>query len=131
MEIVTVPCLSDNYAYLVKAPEGVCLIDAPEAGPIIENDPLFPERVNVNFAVLAGESKIMLRVWERGSGATLACGTGACATAVAAMKRGLISGKVEVEQEGGSLLVEWAGDPESPIYMTGKAVHVYSGKYNA
>ena len=123
--------LSVGNPHVVFFLESLDGLNINEVGPVIENDPLFPERVNVNFAVLAGESKIMLRVWERGSGATLACGTGACATAVAAMKRGLISGKVEVEQAGGNLLVEWAGGSESPVYMTGKAVHVYSGKYNA
>ncbi len=125
---ITLSVGNPHVVFFLEALDG---LNMNEVGPVIENDPLFPERVNVNFAVLAGESKIMLRVWERGSGATLACGTGACATAVAAMKRGLINGKVEVEQAGGNLLVEWAGGPESPIYMTGKATQVFTGTYNA
>jgi len=101
-----------------------------EIGPFFECHHLFPERVNVNFASIACRDKIKLKVWERGAGATLACGTGACATAVAGMKRGFVNAKVEVVQEGGSLLIEWAGGTE-PIYMTGGVARVYTGMYNA
>src|SRR3546814_3432546 len=74
---------------------------------MIETDPLFPERVNVNFAQVIGENHIRLIVWERGAGLTQACGTGACATAVAAIRRKLMTGPVTVSLPGGDLLIGW------------------------
>ncbi len=94
-------------------------------GPIIEHDPLFPERVNVNVASLE-DGAIRLHVWERGAGLTLACGTGACATAVAAIRRGLVSSPVEVRLPGGELTVAWA--PGGTIRMSGPASFVFSGE---
>lgn len=94
-------------------------------GPIIEHDPLFPERVNVNVASLE-EGAIRLHVWERGAGLTLACGTGACATAVAAIRRGLVESPVEVRLPGGDLTVAWA--PGGTIRMSGPATWVFSGE---
>jgi diaminopimelate epimerase len=94
-------------------------------GPQIENDPLFPERVNVNVASVDGEV-IELRVWERGAGLTQACGTGACATAVAALQRKLVSSPVEVRLPGGSLSIKWA--PQTSILMSGGATHVFTGE---
>ena len=82
-------------------------------GPLIEHDPLFPERVNVNVAAIEGDA-IRLRVWERGAGLTRACGTGACATAVAAIRRGLVQSPVEVRLPGGDLLIEWAPGEHDP-----------------
>ena len=101
--------------------------DAPDLaslGPRIERDPLFPQRVNVNVASIDGNA-IKLNVWERGSGLTRACGTGACATAVAAIRRKLVQGPVEVRQRGGALLIEWS--PGGTISMTGPATHVFTG----
>ena len=77
-------------------------VDLERLGPLIEHDPLFPERINVNVASIEG-SDLRLRVWERGAGLTLACGTGACATAVAAISRGLATSPVEVRLPGGAL----------------------------
>jgi len=94
-------------------------------GPLIETDPLFPERVNVNVASVA-EGRINLRVWERGAGLTQACGTGACATAIAAIRKGLVSSPVEVRLPGGDLTIAW--QPGSSIRMTGSATHVFSGE---
>jgi diaminopimelate epimerase len=100
-------------------------VDLARLGPLIEQDPLFPERVNVNVASIAGGA-IELRVWERGAGLTLACGTGACATAVAAIGRGLAKSPVEVRLPGGTLTIEWS--PGESIRMTGPASHVFSGE---
>lgn len=96
-------------------------------GPRIENDPLFPERVNVNVATVESRSRIRLRVWERGAGLTRACGTGACATAVAAMRRGLAARAVEVVLPGGPLDIRWGEDGR--IAMTGPAREAYRGTF--
>ena len=94
-------------------------------GPLIETDPLFPARVNVNFAQVTGPAAIRLIVWERGAGFTRACGTGACATAVAAIRRGLVAAPVTVSLPGGDLSIDWA--PGGNIMMTGPAAHVFDG----
>jgi diaminopimelate epimerase len=99
-------------------------VDLARLGPLIEHDPLFPERVNVNVASVANGA-ISLRVWERGVGLTLACGTGACATAVAAISRGLVSSPVDVHLPGGMLTIAWEAD--GSIAMSGPAVHVFDG----
>jgi len=100
-------------------------IDLARLGPAIERDPLFPERVNVNVAsVEAG--RLVLRVWERGAGLTRACGTGACATAVAAIRSGRVASPVTVALPGGELVIEWA--PGGTIRMSGPATHVFSGE---
>jgi diaminopimelate epimerase len=101
-------------------------VDLERLGPEIENDPLFPERVNVNVAEATGPSSLRLRVWERGAGLTRACGTGACATAVAAIRRGLVSAPVTVSLPGGDLRIDWA--PGASIRMTGPATHVFTGE---
>ena len=95
-------------------------------GPEIEHDPLFPERINVNVAEITGPSSMRLRVWERGAGLTRACGTGACATAVAAIRRGLAASPVTVSLPGGDLEIAWS--PGGTIRMTGPATHVFSGE---
>jgi diaminopimelate epimerase len=94
-------------------------------GPRIERDPLFPQRVNVNVASVKNDT-IRLRTWERGAGLTRACGTGACATAVAALRRKLVQSPVAVTQDGGTLTIEWS--PGSSIRMTGPATHVFTGE---
>jgi diaminopimelate epimerase len=100
-------------------------VDLARLGPLIENDPLFPSRVNVNVASV-GQGAIKLRVWERGAGLTLACGTGACATAVAAISRGMASSPVEVRLTGGSLHIQWSRG--SSIRMSGPGTHVFTGE---
>lgn len=100
-------------------------IDLARLGPLIEHDPLFPERVNVNVAHIAG-GEIFLRVWERGAGLTRACGTGACATAVAAIRRRLVASPVTVHLPGGPLRIAWR-EGES-IVMHGPATHVFTGE---
>ncbi|MDF0545797.1 diaminopimelate epimerase [Sphingobium sp. H39-3-25] len=104
---------------------GIDMEAAARLGPIIETDPLFPARVNVNFAQVEGPHHIRLIVWERGAGLTRACGTGACATAVAGIRLGLVSGPVTVSLPGGDLVIDWA--PGEHIVMTGPATHVFDG----
>jgi diaminopimelate epimerase len=103
-------------------------IDLERLGPEIEHDPLFPQRVNVNVATVENDSAIRLRVWERGAGLTRACGTGACATAVAAMRRGLVGKEVTVTLPGGSLLIAWGEDGR--ITMTGPAAESFRGTFD-
>lgn len=100
-------------------------VDLERLGPLIENDPLFPDRVNVDLASIE-DGAIRLRVWERGSGLTQACGTGACATAVAALSRGLVASPVEIRLPGGTLSIAWA--PGSTIAMSGPATLVFEGE---
>lgn len=95
-------------------------------GPQIETDPLFPARINVNVATVDDRNNIRLRVWERGVGLTDACGTGACATAVAAIRAGLVDSPVKVTLPGGPLTIAWA--PGGPITMTGPATHVFTAE---
>lgn len=101
-------------------------IDLERLGPGIENDPLFPERINVNVATVVDTNNIRLRVWERGVGLTKACGTGACATAVAAIRSGRASSPVTVTLPGGALTISWAEG--GPIEMAGPATHVFTGR---
>jgi diaminopimelate epimerase len=100
-------------------------IDLARLGPLIEHDPLFPERVNVNIASFEGDA-IKLRVWERGAGLTQACGTGACASAVIAIKQRLVAGPVEVRLPGGALTIDW--QPGGTIRMSGPAAHAFTGE---
>ena len=97
-------------------------------GPEIENDPLFPQRVNVNVATIDSYEQIRLRVWERGAGLTRACGTGACATAVVAIRRRLVGNRVSVSLPGGDLLIEW--QEGGSIRMTGPATESYRGSFD-
>jgi diaminopimelate epimerase len=99
-------------------------VDLARLGPIIEHDLLFPERVNVGVASVSAAG-LNLRVWERGAGLTQACGTGACAAAVAAIRRGLVASPVEVRLPGGPLTISWA--PGESIRMSGPATYVFSG----
>jgi diaminopimelate epimerase len=103
--------------------------DAPVTvqGPLIENHPAFPRRVNAGFMEIVARDRIRLRVWERGAGETLACGTGACAAVVTGIQRGLLDARVRVQARGGELLVEWRG-PGHPVMMAGDAVRVFDGE---
>jgi diaminopimelate epimerase len=99
------------------------------SGPALDRDSRFPERINVNVATILSRSTIRLRVWERGAGITRACGTGACATAIGAMRRGLVERKVTVKLPGGALSIEWRADGE--IVMTGPAAQSFRGDFDA
>ena len=111
-----------HVAFFVDDPH---TIDLAELGPAIERDPAFPERINVNVASVTGGC-ITLRTWERGAGLTRACGTGACATGVAAIAQKRATSPVTVDMPGGSLVIDWA--PGEPIRMRGGATHIYSGE---
>lgn len=124
--------LSDPAAVNVGNPHVIFFVanceDVPldRLGPEIEHDPLFPERVNVNVADIR-DGVINLRVWERGAGLTKACGTGACATAVAAINRGLVSSPATVKLPGGELAITWS--PGTSIIMEGPAAESYRGSF--
>lgn len=106
--------------------ENIDAIELERLGPLIERDPLFPERVNVNVAEIFARDHIRLRVWERGAGLTQACGTGACATAVAAIRRNLVDAPVRVTLPGGDLTIDWREG--GTIGMAGPATLVFSGE---
>lgn len=114
-------------------PHAVLLVDdvdhAPVAqlGPLVENHPAFPARVNAGFMQVVDRSTLRLRVFERGAGETLACGTGACAAVVGGCLRGLLDATVDVHTHGGVLRISWAGEGQS-VWMTGPAVTVFEGQ---
>jgi diaminopimelate epimerase len=97
-----------------------------ELGPQIESQPRFPRRVNAGFMEVVSRSHVKLRVYERGSGETLACGSGACANVVAGIRLGWLDETVHVDTRGGRLTISWAG-PGQPVMMTGPAVTVFEG----
>jgi diaminopimelate epimerase len=100
-------------------------IPIAELGPQLETHPLFPERANIGFAQIVGDNRLRLRVWERGAGLTLACGSGACAALVAAARRGLTGRKAELILDGGSLTIEWLRDGH--VLMTGGIAQSFAG----
>lgn len=102
-------------------------LDLEKIGPSYENHPLFPERVNTEFCEVIDSRTLKMRVWERGSGETLACGTGACATAVAAIVNGLTEEEVTVELLGGNLQIRWDRE-QNLVFMTGPATIVFDGE---
>ena len=104
---------------------------AKEFGPILEKSAEFPEKTNVEFAKVLSDEKIELRVWERGCGITLACGTGACATTVAGILNGFVEHSVDVKLLGGTVHIDWPGnkyDPNHDVYMTGPAEYVFDAE---
>ncbi|MBL9048796.1 MAG: diaminopimelate epimerase [Tabrizicola sp.] len=124
------PLAGDPVAVGMGNPHCVRFVPDAEAvelalvGPGHEHDPLFPERTNVEFASLIGPDHLRMRVWERGTGITLACGSGACATAVAAHLRGLTGRHVVIEADGGTLEVDWR---EDGVWLTGPVARVFDG----
>jgi diaminopimelate epimerase len=114
-------------------PHCVVFVDDPEdfpvtrLGPRIEHHPAFPERVNVEFVGVVSPSELVQRTWERGSGETLACGSGACAAAVAGVLSGRSARDVSIRLRGGTLRIRWPAD-DGPVYMTGPAAHVFDGE---
>ena len=113
--------------HLVTFVEDITQINLPEIGPQLENYHLFPDRTNVEFAQIVGKDTIRMRVWERGSGITQACGTGACATAVAAVLHGLAGRKCDIIMDGGTVTIEWE-EATGHILMTGPATKVFDGE---
>ena len=109
----------------VRDPE---VIDLPTIGPMIEHHPLFPRRTNVEFVRIIDRGILQMRVWERGAGETLACGTGACASLVAAVLGGLANRTVQMKLSGGNLQLHWSAD-DNHVYQTGPAVIVFEGEW--
>ena len=126
--VVEVSVLSMGNPHAVQAVADVDAAPVTSQGPRIEHHPRFPRRVNAGYMQVVDRATIRLRVWERGAGETLACGTGACAAAVAATRRGLVESPVRVLTRGGELRIEWGGDG-TPVLMTGPAVTVYEGTW--
>jgi len=124
--IVSVAIVSMGNPHAVQEVPDVDAAPVRTQGPLIENHPRFPKRVNAGFMQVVGRSRIRLRVWERGAGETLACGTGACAAVVAGIRLGKLDHRVDVETRGGPLTIEWDGS--GPVYMTGPAVTVFEGE---
>jgi diaminopimelate epimerase len=96
-------------------------------GPLIEHHPRFPKRTNAGYMQVVDRSSVRLRVWERGAGETLACGTGACAAVVTGVREGLLGDTVNVATRGGRLTIRWRG-VDNPVLMTGPAVTVFEGE---
>ena len=116
-------------------PHAVILVDDIDTaevvriGPLLQRHPLFPESVNVGFLQIVDATHARLRVFERGSGETLACGSGACAAFAAARSWGLLDARAELSLRGGLLTLEWAGSETAPVLMTGPATTVYEGRF--
>lgn len=123
----TATAISMGNPHLVIFVDNIEEIDLPTIGPILENHPLFPNRINVEFAQKLDDNKVRMRVWERGSGITMACGTGACATAVAGAMIGKTGREAEIIMDGGSLTIKW-DEQTDRVYMTGAATTVFEGE---
>lgn len=124
---VDITALSMGNPHAVQVVPNVDAAPVAEQGPLIENHPRFPQRVNAGFMQVTDRHAIRLRVYERGAGETLACGTGACAAVVTGIARGLLDSPVQVTTRGGDLTIAWAG-PGQPVRMTGPAVTVFEGE---
>ena len=125
---ITVVSMGNPHA--VQVVEDAEAAEVGRIGALIESHPRFPARVNAGFMQIVSRSEIRLRVFERGAGETLACGTGACAAVVAGILRGLLDSRVRVHTHGGDLTIEWAGEGQ-PVKMTGPAVTVFNGEIEA
>ncbi len=120
-----ITCVSMGNPHCITFVDDVDHFPVEKIGPDIENHNSFPQRTNVEFVQIINQQEVKMRVWERGAGETLACGTGACATAVASMLNDKVGRKVTVHLRGGDLFIEWTGD--NKVYMTGPAEEVYKG----
>jgi len=128
-EAVQVSVVSMGNPHAVQVVADVDTAPVELLGPLIEHHPRFPKRVNAGFMQLVDRKHVKLRVFERGAGETLACGTGACAAVVAGIRRGLLDSPVRVDARGGQLSIAWAGEGQ-PVYLTGPAVTVFEGEIN-
>ncbi len=126
-EEVAITAVSMGNPHAVQVVADVDAAPVERQGPLIERQPRFPQRVNAGFMQVVDRHAIRLRVYERGAGETLACGTGACAAAVAGIRRGLLDSPVRVATRGGELDIAWNG-PGTPVLMTGPAVTVFTGE---
>lgn len=123
-----VSCVSMGNPHAIIVVDDVSSFPVPYYGPLIETHPVFPKKTNVEFIQVLARKEIRMRVWERGSGETMACGTGASAAAVAATAKGLTDNAVTVHLLGGDLFIEWADD--NHVYMTGPAATVFEGEFD-
>ncbi len=126
---VMISVVSMGNPHAVQVVENIETAPVTTQGPLIEHHERFPKRVNVGYMQIVDGSTIQLRVWERGAGETLACGTGACAAVVSGIRRDLLKSPVRVQMKGGELKIAWAGDGKS-VLMTGPAVTVFEGEIN-
>jgi diaminopimelate epimerase len=124
---VFVSVVSMGNPHAVQVVDDVDSAPVLETGPLIETHPRFPKRVNAGFMQVMDRHHIRLRVFERGAGETLACGTGSCAAVVAGIRRGLLDSPVRVSARGGELSIAWAGEGQ-PVYLSGPAVTVFEGE---
>jgi diaminopimelate epimerase len=124
---VEVSVLSMGNPHAVQLVADVERAPVTTQGPLLERHPAFPQRVNAGYMQPVTRKHILLRVWERGAGETLACGTGACAAVVAGIRRGLLDSEVRVTTHGGDLAIRWLGESH-PVMMTGDAVRVFDGE---
>lgn len=122
-----ITCVSMGNPHCVTFVEDVMAIDLPSIGRYIETHPLFPKKTNVEFVKILDQHTIQMRVWERGAGITMACGTGACATLVASVLNGKTARQATIQLDGGNLFIEWCAD--NHVYMSGPAVEVFRGTY--
>ena len=126
-ETLETSVVSMGNPHAVQVVDSVDSAPVGEHGPLIERHPRFPQRVNAGFMQIVDRHAIKLRVYERGSGETMACGTGACAAVVAGIRRGLLDSPVRVTTRGGDLSIAWGG-ADRPVLMTGPAVTVFTGE---
>lgn len=126
-ENYSITCVSMGNPHCIQFVENVDDFPVHKIGPVFEKHTLFPKRINVEFAQIIDKNSIKLRVWERGAGETLACGTGACATLVAAVLTGHTNRKVNVRLPGGDLEIHWS-EKDNRVYMTGAGVEVFEGE---
>ncbi|HLP05798.1 MAG TPA: diaminopimelate epimerase [Paludibacter sp.] len=124
-----ITCVSMGNPHAVIFTREIDKLDLPKIGPAIENSTIFPRRTNTEFIEVVSSSHIRMRVWERGSGETMACGTGACAAVVASILNGFTGRKSTVELLGGNLEIEW-NESDNHVYLTGEAVTVFEGEIN-
>lgn len=120
-------CVSMGNPHAVVFADGVADMKLEQIGPLFEHHVRFPERVNTEFVEIIDRQNVFMRVWERGTGETLACGTGCCATAVACILNGLTDDRITVKLLGGELMIEWNRE-ENVVYMTGPATTVFEGE---
>ncbi len=126
-ESVQITCVSMGNPHCVLFVDDVTSLDLPTIGPVYENHPFFPNRVNTEFVRVDSDTSLTMRVWERGSGETAACGTGACAVLVAAVLNGHSRRKATVHLNGGDLEIEWR-ESDDHVLMTGAAAEVFRGE---
>ena len=126
-QTLKITCVSMGNPHSVAFVDDVQSFPLAEVGPLVERHPLFPRRTNFEICRVKGPDEIEVRVWERGAGLTLACGTGACASMVAAHLKGLVGNNAHVQLPGGTLLIEWPG--HGPVVLSGPAEFVFEGQW--